>query len=456
MKKDNILRLILHIILLLGIPAKVFAAFSLSVSPYEGGYDLRYGKVSMTSGKEVVVSITSDIGKQYRLIQNLLEPLTSVEGITIPQNNFRIYAVRGTNKYGFLHVEQEIPASLDRTILYTSNTQGLSDSFTLVYVLDPLNLQAGSYRGRIGFILESSDALQAPVSIVLNVYAEVEAEVAIEFTSVTGTKRIEMETQREEKSSFDLLVDIRGNLGSQFRIIQNISEPLTSTEGDELPLEVVNFFLQGVKKGSGPIKPLALSNKTETYLSSLTGEAENFVVTYSLGNLEGQKEGRYKTNIRYFLEGAPPTKIKLLDTFSLEVFNQRIFDLTVTPELGGIIRFSDLRPLQPPRTQEVIIEIKTNTRRPYQISQNVISEFIDKEGNIIPQGYFKLSTASLDTKGVLKYLKSTEVRKGEMVLFISDKEGTSDKFKIIYELNIPLDVKAGDYSTQIVYSILEI
>jgi len=456
MKEIKVLRLIFLLFFLSGLPQKAFATFSLSVSPYEGGYDLRYGKVNIVIGKtlkEVTVSITSDIGKQYRLIQTLLEPLTNQQGDVIPQNNYFVYALRGTNKYGTLHVEQEIPVFLGRTILYTSNTQGLSDSFTLVYGLNPINLQPGSYRGRIGFILEPIDSTQEAVNVILNVYAEVEVETAIEFNTLAGAKRIELETGKEDKQSFDVLVNIKGNLGSQFRIIQEVPELLTSPEGDQIPFEAVNLMVKEVKRGSGPTKPQNLSSRQEIYTSSPIGETESFIINYSLGNLEGQKAGRYRANIRYLLEGAPSIKTGLLDTFSLEVFNPRIFDLEVTPELGGIIRFTDLKPLQPPRIQEVIIQIKTNIKRRYQVSQNVISEFTDKEGNIIPQEYLKLRTESLETKGELKYPNKTEVKKGEMVLFISDKEGLPDSFKVIYELGIPLNIKAGDYSTRIVYTI---
>ena len=89
-----------------------FAVFSLSATPYEGGYDLRFGKVSSTMGwvnEEVNVNISSDILKQYRLIQRLVKPLTNEQGYDIPIDSFRVYGLRGSNKYGTLSVENEIP-----------------------------------------------------------------------------------------------------------------------------------------------------------------------------------------------------------------------------------------------------------------------------------------------------------------------------------------------------------
>ena len=72
-------------------PTALFAAFSVSVVPFEGGYDLRFGKISLAAGrinKELIVNITSDISKEYRLTQTLIEPLSSMSGKTLPGNNF--------------------------------------------------------------------------------------------------------------------------------------------------------------------------------------------------------------------------------------------------------------------------------------------------------------------------------------------------------------------------------
>ena len=69
----------------------VFAAFSLSVTPFEGGYDLQFRRPEPgldRINKEITVRISSDIAKQYRVTQTLLQPLSTADGKTIPQNNF--------------------------------------------------------------------------------------------------------------------------------------------------------------------------------------------------------------------------------------------------------------------------------------------------------------------------------------------------------------------------------
>lgn len=465
MKKIGVPKLIAICLILMtifSITKYAYAAFSVSVTPFQGGFDLRFGKISVAeqaSNVEVVVSITSDIGKQYRLIQTLIEPLTNAQGNTmLSQKNLFVYGIRGSNKFGTLAVEEEIPVSLGRTILYTSNPTGESDSFTLVYGLrGPFEVPSGSYRGRIGFTLEPIDATQEPVTAILNIFAEIESESSIEIKTPTGSKSISLNAAREEARSSQVSVDILGGFGNQFKIIQSITEPLTSLDGKEFPYDVLSFVVSGLEKGSGPTQLTPLSGHDEViYTSNPQGDAESFTIEYNLGDLSGQKAGKYRTRIRYLLEGFGAGGMGLIDTLDLEVENPPIFDLAITPELGGTIRFSEVTPLAPPKTYEVIFEIKSNLGRQYQVTQNTPSLLTNREGNIIPQKHFTLRQEDLGTKGILKYPNKTELAIGRMVLFISDKEGSSDKFKVIYELESPRSVLSGDYSTTFTYSITEI
>ena len=136
---------------------------------------------------------------------------------------------------------------------------------------------------------------------------------------------------------------------------------------------------------------------------------------------------------------------------------ERVFDIAVETEIGvGIIEFRDLKPREPPKTYEVAIDIMTNIDKQYQVTQKVTSELVNKEGQVIPQEYFTLRTESVDTKGILKFAQNSPAKKGDTVLFISDRDGSPDSFKVIYELTCPADVKAGDYSTSVVYSLSEL
>jgi hypothetical protein len=254
-----------------------------------------------------------------------------------------------------------------------------------------------------------------------------------------------------------VLINIPAGMGKQFRIVQSISEQLISAEGNRLDWQAVKFIGRGAQKGMLINEATALSNRQQIiYTSSVRGEADSFEIEYSLGDLSLQKEGCYRSNIKYFLDG-PDAQMRLLETISLEVEHPRLFELMVTPEnKQGILRFEALKPKEPPKTNEVTIEIKSNLGKRYQVSQNIYSDLMDKQGNVIPAKYFTAKTESLDTKGALRFLGREAIKKGDAALFISDEKGSSDKFKIIYELTIPADVPAGDYSTRISYSLSEI
>ena len=438
------------------------AELSLSITPYDGGYDLRFGKVTYAGeriNREIRLRITSDIDKQYRVIQVVSDSLRTDDGQAFPLKNFVLYGLRGTNTYGTLHVEQEVPVNLNRQVLYTSNTAGSSDTFTLVYsLIPPEQMQPGSYRGRISFVIQPLDSNQDLVTETINVFAEVDIASSVNITTSTGSKDIVLKSDRTEESEPNkVLVNIQGGMGKQFRIVQSVSEELVSAEGNRLDWQAVKFIGRGAQKGMLINEATALSNRQQIiYTSSVRGEADSFEIEYTLGDLSQEKEGLYRTNIKYFLDG-PDAQMRLLETLNLEVEHPRLFELMITPEnKQGVLRFEALKPKEPPKTNEVTVEIKSNLGKRYQVTENVYSDLIDKQGNIIPPGFFVLRTKSLDTKGTLRFLDRQGVKKGDAALFISDEKGSSDKFKIIYELTIPADVPAGDYSTRISYSLSEI
>ncbi|MFH1854332.1 MAG: hypothetical protein ABH815_03360 [Candidatus Omnitrophota bacterium] len=444
-------------------PLDAIAAFTLSVTPYEGGYDLRYGKVSSVIGwvnKEVSVSINSDLQKRYRLVQTLAEPLTNSQGENISMDSLRVYGLRGSSKYGTLSVENEVPVRLGRTIIYTSNQTGDSDSFILVYKLSvPGDQQAGFYRGRISYVLEPVDSLSEAVTVQLNIYVDVEVNAKIEISTYLGRKSIELKDSGDENDRYkEVLVNIIGSFGEQFRISQVVSEPLADAMGKELPFDSVKFRIQGAKKGVPVVNDftsLSLQPKL-LYKSSAKGETDNFLIAYKLDDLTKARSGIYTTKLMYVMEGGNFLKQELIDAVELKIDIPQIFDFIVKPEVGGKIEFRDLKPLAPSKINEVLIEIRTNIGKMYQVSQNLVSELTSPEGNVMQHKNFTLREEGGTSGGILNCAEKTMVKTGETVLFVSNKEGAPDSFKVIYELGVPLNIISGDYSTRITYSLTEI
>jgi hypothetical protein len=147
-----------------------------------------------------------------------------------------------------------------------------------------------------------------------------------------------------------------------------------------------------------------------------------------------------------------------LGALDLEIRQERIFEISISPQDQRYnIDFANLKPSDGPRLNEVLIAVKSNLGRPYQVTQNVLSELANSNGDKIPAKYFSLQTVSENnTKGDLKVATKIPVEKGNLLLFVSDPDGSADQFKVIYELICPADLRAGNYSSRITYTLTEI
>lgn len=439
----------------------VFADASISVIPHSGGSELDFGQVILKAqevNKEVDVEITGTT-TQYELRQEPLSALRNAKGDEMPWNNFSVRALTASNRFGRLKIA---PEAVTNSVLYTSNQSGSPDSFTLIYSLNALSgVQPDLYRGQLRFSFIPVSSGQGTVSVILNVVVTVRADDAqsktsIEIASASGTKNIYLNSRKEETKRCGVIVKVNGGFKKPFIIKQMLVNPLESVEGDALEAEAANAEVSAVTVGTGMALAALSVNPQVVYKSKPTGEAdENFVITYSLAEAAIQRSGRYRSRIQYVIEemGLEIDR-KILE---LEIENEPVFDLIITPQdVGGAIEFQNVTPGEGIQRNEVVIEIKSNLGKKYQVNQNVIAPLTDKEGRAIGQKYFTLHTESMESKGALKLPQAQEANPGDTVLFVSDNDGSPDKFRVVYELTSPDDVRAGDYSTRISYSLLEI
>jgi hypothetical protein len=435
--------------------------FNLSYALTEGGYQLELSPNNLYRG--VSIRVDTNIAKRYEVIQKVIQPLVNRDnpGVTI-QDNFLVRAISGSNRTGNLRFSTGDTPVRTEDIIYTSSPTGDADSFSLVYGLANVsNLEPGYYAGRISFTLNPIGASQQQVTKILEVYVSITNQgplkPRVEISTQAGSKYIILNPKKEKNQlSCDVLVKINSVMKSQFSIVQFLAEPIESDEGNSLEKERVNFAVRNTSKGTSLNRVTPLANGPQIiYTSGIDGTCDNyFTVNFTLGDLSKEKAGKYRSRIQYFLdEQGVQTKI---DTLELEIDNESLFDLTVTPQDQKYeIEFRDLKPQAPPKTSEVVLEVKSNTGKPYQISQEMSSGLVNKEGVEIPAKYFTLRTENINAKGNLKFLEKQEVKKGNTILFVSDSSGTPVKIKVIYELTSPMEIKAGDYSANVTYSLLE-
>ncbi|MCM8779721.1 MAG: hypothetical protein NC914_01025 [Candidatus Omnitrophica bacterium] len=440
------------------------ATFDLSYQLTEGGSVLELSPEY--SSKGVKIEISSNISTHYEVVQQLISPLQSKNNPGFILRDCLVFrGLRGTNRYGDLRVPvDDSPVGLE-DVLYVSNPTGNADSFILVYGLaNTEELLPGYYTAKIAFVLNPIGSARPPVTRILDISVNVSQgpgeKPVIEISAEDGAKNIFLSNKTAESGSAEVLVKLNGRFRSPFSISQYLISPLESAEGRRLGNTAVNFVIQEAKKGMAINKLTPLSGiGIQTIYSSLpNGESDShFIISYRLGDLSQNKAGNYRSRIQYFLdEKAGQTKLETLD---IEVENPRIFDLSVSPgEKAAGIEFRDIRPdsENKPVQSEVLIEINTNIGQRYQVNQEVYADLTNKEGQSIPAEYFIQRLEDLSTKGTLKINQWQPVRKGSTLLFISDNHGSSDRFKAVYQLQPPKDIKAGSYFTTITYTLLEI
>lgn len=439
------------------------ATFDLSYILTEGGYRLEFDRSNFSRG--VSVTVTSNIAKRYEVRQRIESPLTNRDRpSSVIRSNFVVRGLRGSNKYGDLRIPPGDTAVLNDELIYLSAPTGTQDSFTLVYaIINPQELTPGYYSGRISLILSPIDSVQAQVTKLIEIYATISDDGVLSSVSIKpaeGLNSIVLVPSDNSgmRSSANAVVTINGTFREPFRIMQMVPQPIRSQGSKSIDYRDILFSVPDAKIGVAINQPTPLSGRMQTvYSSRPDGSADKvFVIAYSLANPLSLVAGNYSSRIQYILESAG--RQMNLGALDFEIKQDRIFEISISPQDQRYsINFDNLKASDGPRTNEVLIEVKTNTARKYQVTQDVLSELKSIEGESIPSKYFLMRTfPANNTKGDLKILDKVAVEKGSSLLFVSDSDGSTDSFKVVYELTSPTDLRAGNYSSRITYTLTEI
>ncbi|MBL7130627.1 MAG: hypothetical protein ISS45_04420 [Candidatus Omnitrophica bacterium] len=459
-----------------------FAVFSLSVEPYEGGYDLRFGKVGTQDAKvikEITIRVTTDIDKQYRVYQRLERSLTTPDGVEIDRNNFKMYTLINSNSKGTLERIEEFPVMSSDTVLYTSNTAGEGDSFRVVYTLQPsIDQVAGSYYGRMLYILMPiDDSAQDQVVKTLNMYADLTNEGAVDISTDSGFKSIRISSSDLDKVAPQypsVFISVKGNLGARYRIYQRLGDSLIkASSGERFDLSKVTYKITDSSSGviikQGDLSDLR--SKKIVYASDDLGSSNEIAIKFEpTKDFPQQHVNLFTGTINYYLELDRTTTILesgFIDSVDVEFDVEPIFKIVATSIVEGkatiqegaaLLRFGEVSYKTGAKESKVKIKVESNLEKPYLVTQKIMGPLQNEEGNRIPKEFFtfKLEKEE-DTDATLKFDSETViVPDKDMTLFVSNHNGDSDEFEITYRLRVTADTRGGDYSTGISYSLSEL
>lgn len=441
-----------------------YSAFDLSYTFEQGGSRLEFDRSNFSCAM-TFTAVNDVVNNRYEIRQRIESPLRNRDNPSLTiGSNFVVRGFRGSNKYGDLRIPPGDITVRNDELIYVSNPAGSGDSFTLVYAIaNSQEIAPGYYTGRISLVLNPIGSSQSPVTRVIEVYVNIPEDggsLSVSVAPAEGTNSIIINPSGRDnlRGAANAVVTINGAFNGPFRIMQMLPQPIQSQEGKLIDNINLLFSVPDAKKGVAINQPTPLSNNIQTvYSSRPDGSADKvFTIAYSLADPLGLVAGNYRSRIQYLLESSG--KQINLGALDLEIRQDRIFEINISPQDQRYnIDFADLKPSEGPRTNEVLVEVKSNIGRPYQVTQNIFSELVSNDGEKIPSRYFSLQTLAVDdTRGSLKLMNKVPVEKGSILLFTSDANGSADKFKVVYELVCPADLKAGNYSSRITYTLTEI
>lgn len=426
-------------------PVSLYAS-TLSVKFYRGGNCIDFGKVDTDSvvSAEVKIKINSSRKSSYQVKQIVYQPPTNEKGELLKDEVLYFYTVRGSNSKGALYNTIMHPLNFKESLLYVSDREGSPDSFKIIYLFDGKKLtSSGHFLGRIAYVFEPHQG--NPETFVFDIRFNASLKFKVD---IMPKGKIRMSTSDKEVKYVE--VSLRCIKGKRIEVYQRIEEPFVDIKGERLPQGCVKFYISGSKKGVRYLTPSLLEEKETLIYSSYEG-SDKFRINFLLDKekLKEARAGVYKGRVIYRVLQEEKEEILPLD---LEIEIAKIFILEIE---GGNLFFSNLKPDLPPQKREVIIKVKSNLKKPYQISQRFNSPLINKKGEKIPFKYISIREEILEGEGKVLHPTLTSLTDKEEIIFLSDSSGAPAVFKVIYCIKPSWEIPPGSYSTSITYSLSE-
>ena len=296
----------------------------------------------------------------------------------------------------------------------------------------------------------------SPSVVTMEVRVEITPTFQIGTRSSKGGRGLDLGrvTKDRESAAENLLLEIESNIGSPYRIVQQLTEPLISEDGTVLDESDFSFSAAGKTQGGSATTGMApvSSSSAVIYTSNDAGAGDTIQVQYFLKPEAEQKAGMYRGNLSFKVESGSTFTTQEVYHVPIQVEIEPIFYLDVEIEKGSNLHFGIYKTGEEVQEKRVRLTVHSNLRQPYQVSQILPSKLTSQEGAVIPPDYFVFSVSEAQS-GILSVMAPSPVRDGEAPVFTSDTRGTPESFVLEYTLRVPREARAGSYNTQVRYSI---
>lgn len=445
---------------LLGLTSAAQAQFDFSILPDRGGRDIRFTPAKpgqQVRNEEVSVVVANDEGRRYRIVQQQMSSFINERGQTLSRGAVKVFSP--TSVGGRLGVV--FPTALDpgHSVIYDSDNAGTPESFSLVFAFEPQPSDAaGSYRSELVYQLESVEGGAAPVTVVLQVLAEVRPDFFLDVKNVHGGSSLNLGRITRQRLSGAAAMEVRvgAGLGGRYRIYQRLADRITNVYGQSMDESKVVAL--PVRSDSGRTvaqeQPLSTA-KTLLFESDDAGSAASFVIEYKTLDLASEYAGQYRSTVEFFVESDSSADLAAPVTVPLELEVETLFFLEVEHESAGGLNFGKFKNEGDTQTRRVRIQAHNNTGQRYQVIQRVSRLFTNESGRSLSPDNFTAVMSGAKT-GEMAVMSAKPVASGDAAVYTSNAIGDSDEFFIDYTLTLPKDSTGGEYTSETTYSLASI
>jgi len=446
--------------LLLGPASAAQAQFDFSVLPDRGGRDVRFTPAKpgqQARNEEVSVVIANDEGRRYRIIQQQMSPFMNERGQTLAPGAVKVFSSSSVG--GRLGVVFPTPLMPGHTVIYDSDNTGTAEEFNLVFAFEPGPADAaGSYRSELVYQLESVEGGTAPVTVVLQVLAEVRPDFFLDVKNVTGGSTLDLGriTRQRLSGSAALQVQVGAGLGGRYRIYQRLADRISNVYGQSMDENKIVAVAGRADRGQTVAQEQPLStSRTLIFESDDAGSAAQFTVEYRTVDLGSEIAGQYRSTVEFFVESDSSADFAAPVTVPLELEVETLFFLEVEHESAGGLNFGKFKNEGDMQTRRVRIQAHNNTGQRYQVIQRVSRLFTNEAGKSLPTDNFTAVMTGAQT-GEMALMSVKPVPAGDTAVYTSDPDGSSDEFFIDYTLTLPKDSSGGEYTSETTYSLASV
>lgn len=395
--------------------------------------------------------IGSQPNEAYMIVQSLIDPLRNQETGEILRDVLEFSTVPRFNSVDQLLIANRERVSDIEDRLFSSS--GNDVEFEYDYYYDATDVESGIYKGRLllRYMPESGMSIDQYIDVELNI----DSSSTFKVSTVSGSASKLFVYPTDEGFDSENYVEFEfSGLASGFTLIQSINGELFNiNSGKKLDLSQLYFRMAMDKDNAFPILTPLNPNVTLIDTEEKVTKAR---VYYELDNatLTDIEAGIYSGDIIYSLSSH--TGKQYFQTIPVDIEVPALFNLDVDfDDLQGF-DFRDMIPGGEAVERTLTIKVESNKNVAYDIVQKVTEPMTDQYGVKLPESSFRVKAVLPKyPKGKSKVTLENNVKTGDTVIYSSDANGSVEEFELVYILDIPRDGQAGDYSTDIAFSLVE-